>query len=303
MSWDNYVLSADVYIQKKGVQANHCIQLTGNGTSIYCQIVGGWMLIPALLRGTEGRHMAREYRADDWDTYRMDYGNPHLELEPLEHEMIVVDAALGVLHGAGVLPHVNYDDEKLMAMRAAVREAFEIPWTAITPRMQRLIYAINAIRQPAVMIAAGCFCGNTFICNAGAAVGPGACYTARHLVGVEIDDKEAARAERNVRRITANAAARVVGDDAVSFVEQLGDPIDLLYLDADGAHGRGKGVYLDILRTAYDQMPAGSLVLAHNSVNSAEQLQEYLEFVRDTANLRATVNVVLDCEGLEVSIR
>ena len=247
--------------------------------------------------------MACEYRVDDWDTYRMDHKDPHRELEPLEREMMVVDAALGVLHETGVLAHVRYDGEKLMAMRSAVREKFEIPWTAISPRVQRLIYAINAIRQPAVMIAAGCFCGNTFICNAGAAVGPGACYAARHLVGVEIDAKEAARAERNVRRITANPAARVVADDAVPFVKQLGDPIDLLYLDADGAHGRGKGVYLDILKAGYDQMPAGSLVLAHNSVNGAGALQEYLAFVRNTANFRATVNVILDCEGLEVSAK
>ena len=247
--------------------------------------------------------MASEHRVDDWDTYRMDHSDPHRELEPLEHEMMVVDAALGVLNGAGVLAHVNYDGEKLMAMRSAVRESFDILWTAISPRVQRLIYAINAIKQPAVMIAAGCFCGNTFICNAGAAVGPGACYAARHLVGVEIDAKEAARAERNVRRITANPAARVVADDAVSFVKQFGEPIDLLYLDADGAHGRGKGVYLDILQAGYDRMPAGSLVLAHNSVNSAGPLQEYLAFVRDPANFRASVNVVLDSEGLEVSTK
>jgi hypothetical protein len=39
------------------------------------------------------------------------------------------------------------------------------------------------------MIAAGIFCGNTFISNAGAAVGPGACYTARELVGLEVSVK------------------------------------------------------------------------------------------------------------------
>ena len=91
--------------------------------------------------------------------------------------------------------------------------------------------------------------------------------------------------------------------DAVEFVRGSADPIDLLYLDADGAPGQGKAVYLDILRAGYDRLPAGSVVLAHNSVNAAERLAEYLQFVRDDAHFHASVNVILDGEGLEVSVR
>jgi predicted O-methyltransferase YrrM len=243
---------------------------------------------------------AVEYRAPDWDAYRMVYHDPHQPLEPLEREIAEVDQALAALRDAGVLPHTDYDRDKMLAMRAAVADKFEIPWTAITPRLQRLIYAVNAIKQPAVMLAAGCFCGNTFICNAGAAVGPGACYTAQALIGVEIKPDQAARAERNVRRLDATGVARVVAADAVDVVRGLPQPIDLLYLDADG---KGKAVYLDILQAAYDRMPPGSLVLAHNSVNSAQRLAHYLAFVRDESNMRASVNVILDGEGLEVSVK
>ncbi len=63
--------------------------------------------------------------------------------------------ALWALVDAGVLPHARYDDERSLAHRRAVAESFEIPWTAITPRMQRLLYAISAIVQPANMLAAG----------------------------------------------------------------------------------------------------------------------------------------------------
>jgi len=243
------------------------------------------------------------FRADDWDTYVMDYSRPHRELEPEEREVAVVDGALEVLQGAGVLPHTRYDPARMLAHREAVRELFDIPWTAITPRMQRLLYAINAIVQPQNMIAAGVFCGNTFISNAGAAVGPGACYTARQLIGVEIKPEEAARAERNVRRIDPTGVARVVAADAVDVVQQFEEPIHLLYLDADGTGGRGKGVYLDILEAGYERMPAGAVVLAHNSVNLPQQLRYYLDYVRDEAHFRVSVNVILDCEGLEVSVR
>ena len=247
--------------------------------------------------------MARIYRTDDWDLYRMDMRDPFRELEPLENEVSVVDRALDMLVEEGILLRKDYDRDRFLAYRKAVAELFEIPWTAITPRMQRLIYAINAIAQPRNVLAAGVFCGNTFISNAGAAVGPGACYQAERLVGVEIKPEEAERAERNVRKIDPTGVARIVAADAVEVARDWSGAIDLLYLDADGAGGRGKGVYLDILEAAWDKMSPGAIVLAHNSVNSAERLRHYLEFVRDEANCRASVNVIFDPEGLEVSVR
>ena len=247
--------------------------------------------------------MVREYRTDDFDTLRMDYRNPHAAIEPLENEIAVVDGALRLLVEAGVLPNANYDHAKLLAHRKAVAELFEIPWTAITHRMQRLIYAINAIRKPSNMIAAGIFCGNTFISNAGAAVGPGACYKANNLIGVEIKPDEAERAERNVRKIDPTGVARIIAADAVDVVGEFTESIDLLYLDADGDERRGKGIYLDILEAGYERMPSGAIVLAHNSVNCTERLSSYLDHVRNSGSFSSSINVVFDCEGLEVSVK
>lgn len=247
--------------------------------------------------------MAHVYESPDWREYRMDYGDPHRTLEPLENEIAIVDAALRTLHDVGVLPHTSYDHAKMLEHRKAVAKMFEIPWTAITPRMQRLLYAINAITEPINMIAAGVFCGNTFISNAGAAVGPGACYTARQLVGIEIKPDEAERAERNVRRIDPTGIARIVAADAVEWVRHFEAPIPLLYLDADGDKKRGKGIYLDILEAGYDRIPKGGIVLAHNSVNAAQRLEHYLAFVRDESHFHASVNVIFDGEGLEVSVK
>ena len=247
--------------------------------------------------------MVSQYRTDDSDTLRIDYRNPHVAIEPLGNEIAVVDGALRLLVEAGVLPHASYDHEKLLAHRKAVARLFEIPWTAITPLMQRLLYAINAIHQPRNMIAAGIFCGNTFISNAGAAVGPGACYAAESLIGVEIKPEEAARAERNVRKIDPTGVARIIAADAVDVVGEFTEPIDLLYLDADGDERRGKGIYLDILEAGYDKMPPGAIVLAHNSVNCAPRLSSYLDHVRNSGSFSSSVNVVFDCEGLEVSVK
>lgn len=244
--------------------------------------------------------MATQYVSADWQEYQMDYHHPHEAIEPIEREIAEVDGAIDALQAAGVLAHGRYDHEKMLAHRRTVAEKFEIPWTAISGRMQRLIYAINAIHQPATMLAAGVFCGNTFISNAGAAVGPGACYQADRLIGVEILPEEADRAERNVRSIDATGIARVVAQDAIVTASEMDGPIDLLYLDADG---KGKAIYLDILRAALGKLPAGALVLAHNSVNAAGNLADYLSFVRDERNFKASVNMIVDGEGLEVSVR
>jgi predicted O-methyltransferase YrrM len=246
---------------------------------------------------------ATTHEAPDWREYRMDYDEPHRELEPLEDEVCIVGEALEALETCGILPHTEYDHTRMLAHRDAVCERFEIPWTAISPRVQRLLYAINAIAQPPTMIAAGIFCGNTFVSNAGAAIGPGACYRAGRLVGVEIDRGSAGLAARNLATLEPGGVAAIACEDAVDTAAHFAGPIHLLYLDADGRPGQGKGVYLDILKAAYDRIPEGGIVLAHNSVNCARRLKHYLAFVRDPAHMKASVNVILDPEGLEVSVR
>jgi predicted O-methyltransferase YrrM len=202
------------------------------------------------------------------------------------------------------LPHTDYDQAKLLAHRAAVAAQFEIPWTAISHRMQRLLYALNAIRQPSVMVAVGIFCGNTFISNAGAAIGPGACYQAERLVGLEIRPAEADRARRNVELFRNDGApfpAEILGQDALPWLRAFEGSIDLLYLDADGPRDSGKSIYLDLLMAGLHALRPGSLVLAHNSVNSAHTMGDYLAYVRNPAHFHQSVNMIVDDQGLEVS--
>lgn len=245
--------------------------------------------------------MSSVYTAQDFQTYTMDYHQPHAVLEPAAQETAVVHDALAFLMKRGLLPHTQYDPGLFVAHRAAVREQFEIPWTAITPRMQRLLYAINAIARPQTMIAVGVFCGNTFISNAGAGAGPGACYRAKRLVGIEIVPAEAARARRNVAAIDPEGRAEIVTADGVAWLQAFTDTGDLLYIDASSRE-HGKSIYLDILRAALHALRPGSLVLAHNSYNLARDLAEYLAFVRNPRNMRDSVNVLVDGEGLEVSV-
>ncbi len=247
--------------------------------------------------------MAQRFEAPGWREYKMDFKKPFLAIEPAEEEEAGVATALDALVKNGILPHADFPADGLAATRTAMETEFEIPWTAITPRLHRLIYAINAIHQPKTMIAVGVFCGFTFFANAGAGSGPGKCYEADQLVGIEIDPDEAERAERNVRAVDPSGVAKVLATDGVKWLEEFEGTIDLLYLDATAPGDEGKSLYLRVLQAAWHAMPKGSLILAHNSVNAADDLEGYLNFVRDPANCRESVNVVLDTMGLEVSQR
>jgi len=256
-----------------------------------------------LIHGEGGTRVGGEFQTPDWDLYQMDLKHPFAQLESDARESRIVRNTLRALREAGMLANDDYDEHKYRLSRDAARRLLDIPWSALTPRMQRLIYAINAIHQPQVMIAAGVFCGFTFLANASAAVGPGCVYRARELIGLEINPQEAARAELNLRSFDSTGAARIVARDAIDFCRHWADRIDLLYLDADGDGGRGKSIYREILDAAWDKLAPGALLLAHNSVNGASQMRSYLAFVRDSGNCRASLNIVFDQEGLEVSVR
>lgn len=247
--------------------------------------------------------MPLEYRIPDCNRYEMDRRHPLRRFEAVEKEQSVVHDCLESLVEAGILPHSDYNEEGLIAMQRALEANFEIPWTAITPRMQRLLYAINCISKPGVMIGVGIFCGYTFISNAGAAIGPGSCYRAEKLIGIEIDPDEASRARRNVSSFAGTDGFRIVAADGVTWLREFNDDIDLLYLDANGRGSKGKAIYLDILRSALHCLHPGSLVLAHNSFNSAQKLEGYLKYVRSKDNFRQSLNAVIDDQGLEVSLR
>ncbi|MFN2157698.1 MAG: hypothetical protein ACK2UX_20900, partial [Anaerolineae bacterium] len=97
-------------------------------------------------------------------------------------------------------------------------------------------------------------------------------------------------------------AVEIVAADGIPWLQRTDETIDLLYLDADGPDGT-KSIYLELLLAALHALRPGSIVLAHNSVNSARSLGDYLTYVRDPARFHASVNVVVDDQGLEVSLR
>jgi predicted O-methyltransferase YrrM len=94
----------------------------------------------------------------------------------------------------------------------------------------------------------------------------------------------------------------ILGEDGIPWLKNFGGTIDVLYLDADGPRGTGKSIYLNMLEAALHTLRPGSLIFAHNSVNAAHQLADYLDYVRAPHRFVESVNVVVDDQGLEVTL-
>jgi predicted O-methyltransferase YrrM len=64
-------------------------------------------------------------------------------------------------------------------------------------------------------------------------------------------------------------------------------------------------IYLTLLERAYDKIPPGGLVVAHDTLPEwfVRTAGEYLEFVRDRSNFRISLSLEPDGEGLEVSVK
>jgi predicted O-methyltransferase YrrM len=256
-----------------------------------------------------------EYHAHNWQNHIMgpSSGNsPFIEFEEPESEEQAILGALKYLRSAEILSSSSYDTDAFDRFCDHVKAHFEIPWTGISPRMRRMIYTINALHRPEQLVCAGIFCGYTFICNAGASIGPGSCYKSQRLVGLEILPTQAALAKRNVERFCPGYGHAVICADAAEWLSKMSTGvIDLLYLDAKAidfdprAHAsrpaERSSEYLKILHSALPRLRTGSLVLAHNSVNAADEISDYLAFVREQP-FRCSVNLVIDDAGLEVSL-
>jgi len=215
------------------------------------------------------------------------------------------------LHDLGALPSArSHSHELFERLRAAVRSSFNVPWTSISPPMERLLYSIASNRRPAHIVCIGVFCGNTLIWNAGAACGPGKCYEASRIIGVDIKKHSIDIAEENLNKLGVDGRVELRAEDGHSTLDGVDFPIDLLYLDAmgplPGTTGPAtKRIYLSLLQRAYDRMAPGGLVVAHDTLPAwfVKDAGAYLDFVRDTAHFRMSASLEPDDLGLEVSVR
>jgi len=217
---------------------------------------------------------------------------------------LVVDSALTWLAQQGYIsPESGYDKIAFEKFRALIRSQFNGSWTSVTPVMERLIYALTSIRKPQNLIELGYFWGNTLAWFAGPAFGPYSSYTPKRIIGVEIDREIASQAKTNFSKIPNSAGVELIEGDALAVVRGLQGPFDFLYIEAKSDDV--PEMYLKLVQEAYDKLPKGAWVIAHDATCPAlrEDLRGYLAWVRDKSRFSESICFDVDAYGLELSIK
>ena len=109
------------------------------------------------------------------------------------------------------------------------------------------------------------------------------------ITTVEKNPEHARMTEQNVERAQLENQIKVIKGDAMEILSKLPGPFDLVFLDAE------KTQYLDYLKAVEDKLHQGSVVVADNVGVFADQMQNYLHYVRNTGRYRSrTVETLLE---------
>lgn len=268
-------------------------------------------VVDQVLDALKGRGMVAQDARFRWDAP----GNLRREVAYRDYDFLLflgrtaeeetVRSILAWLDWQGLVPQdAGYDSETFETLRREVRPTFDIPGTSITPVMERLLYALSAVRRPRRVLGLGTYCGYALVWAAGASCGLGRVYQADQVIGIDIDAEVTRRARDNLSKLVHTAHVELLAEDGLQAVERLEGPFDYVYLDAE-SRDQGKGIYLHLLERLYDKVEEGGWVLAHDTTVPpfAGQFEAYLAFVRDRDNFRESISFDVDPFGLELSIK
>jgi predicted O-methyltransferase YrrM len=116
------------------------------------------------------------------------------------------------------------------------------------------------------------------------------------LTTVEIHAREAKLARENIERAKVRPTIDVIVGDAIKVIPKLTGKFDMVFIDA------AKEEYFDYLRLVEKKLHKGSVVVADNAGIFADQMKEYLDYVR-TSGKYASKYMPFGEDGVEMSVR
>jgi len=127
-------------------------------------------------------------------------------------------------------------------------------------------------------------------------LGLGLRETGGRLVTIEYDPARARDAEANVRAAGLSDVVQVVPGDAFKAVPALPGTFDFVFLDA------WKKDYQRFFDLVFPRLDNGGLFVAHNVVNKASEMGDFLATLRTHPGLRSAI-VSPSGEGISVSVK
>ncbi len=112
----------------------------------------------------------------------------------------------------------------------------------------------------------------------------------------EIDPYRISLARENFKNAGVSHLITIVEGDAHKTVTRLKEPIDILFIDAD------KAGYFDYLNKLLPLVRPGGLILAHNTVDLASEMQDYIKAITTNPTLE-TLFLYKDTGGMSVTLK
>ncbi len=127
-------------------------------------------------------------------------------------------------------------------------------------------------------------------------IGLGLRETGGRLVTIEYDAARARDAERNIRSAGLADVVTVVAGDAFAAIPRPPGTFDFVFLDA------WKRDYQRFFDLVFPRLNAGGFFVAHNVVNKASEMGDFLETLRTHPRLRSAI-VSPSGEGVSGSVK
>ncbi len=116
------------------------------------------------------------------------------------------------------------------------------------------------------------------------------------IVTIEIHRDEAELAGKNILRANIQPKVKIIAGDAVQVIPTLMGSFDFAFIDAE------KTEYYQYLKLAEEKLRKGAVIFADNAGIFADQMSEYLNYVRRSGNYRSRYVQVGD-DGEEISVK
>jgi predicted O-methyltransferase YrrM len=111
---------------------------------------------------------------------------------------------------------------------------------------------------------------------------------------VEANPENARVTMNNVKRAEMEDRIRVIEGDALKVLPKLQETFDLVFLDAN------KSQYLTYLKAVEKKLPIGCVVVADNVGIFKDEMQDFLDYVRETGRYKSrTVETLLEFSTTE----
>ena len=218
-------------------------------------------------------------------------------------EKQIVDDAIDYLKKENVIAKSSsYPKAKFESLRRVVKKEFQGSWSSLSPQMERLLFALTAVKKPKAMYEFGCFWGNTLAWFCGPAL-VGALKGPVRIGACDIDENSIALAKGNFERTFPESTILIECRDAMKVIDEISTPLDFIYIEAK-APGQ-MAIYHQIVEKIYDRLAPGAWVIAHDTERYTmyKDLAGYLGFVRQKRLFSKSISFDIDQFGLELSIK